>query len=260
MNEQIPDFEKLNSNEGIEPESSEKQDWKEVLGYNHEDALLELQKPIERILDELRPEIEQGNYSLILGDDASGRIPTLIMAKCIKKIYKEKGFELPLVRFVAGGQHSGEAEAKPSIQKRIASIKKELTENGLVEGRAGKTLVVTEYIRSGEGMKAIVDGLRENNMSTDIASVGIAGFQPELVKKLGTRIVAGMDRIPFIYSRKELAGLFKDKGSPIAKPLIKRLLLDDSKKDLQKKINTARVAVDEISENIYAHYNGKMVK
>src|SRR3989344_9337060 len=66
------------------------------------EALLGLEDPLANILEKLRPELERGEYRLIIGDDASGRIPTRIVGEVIKKLSEERGFPRPLVRFIAG--------------------------------------------------------------------------------------------------------------------------------------------------------------
>src|SRR3989344_8140945 len=62
----------------------------------------DLREPIENILIELMPDIETGAYSTIIGDDASGRVPTIILANVMKSIYELKGYPPPTVRFLAG--------------------------------------------------------------------------------------------------------------------------------------------------------------
>ena len=61
-----------------------------------------LEKPMEVILEKILPDIENGRYDLIIGIDASGRLPTLATNKFIKYIYQEKGYELPKTIFMAG--------------------------------------------------------------------------------------------------------------------------------------------------------------
>ena len=42
----------------------------------------ELETPLAEILEQLRPEIERGEYSAIIGDDASGRIIVNSLSLC----------------------------------------------------------------------------------------------------------------------------------------------------------------------------------
>ena len=40
--------------------------------------IAKLREPIKNILEQMRERIDRGEYTLIIGDDASGRIPTWI--------------------------------------------------------------------------------------------------------------------------------------------------------------------------------------
>ena len=54
-----------------------------------------LKEPIRDLLKQLHEHIDSGAYKLLIGGDTSGRIPTLIFNKVIKKIYQEKDFHVP---------------------------------------------------------------------------------------------------------------------------------------------------------------------
>lgn len=69
------------------------------------DKIADLRGSMEKLLDQLRPHIEGGEYQLIVGDDASGRIPTLIFRRIIKAIYEEKGYPKPETAFLQGEYH-----------------------------------------------------------------------------------------------------------------------------------------------------------
>lgn len=49
-----------------------------------------LYRRIERLLTQLKPEIDKCAYELIIGDDTSGRIPTLIFERVMNTLYREK--------------------------------------------------------------------------------------------------------------------------------------------------------------------------
>ena len=62
----------------------------------------ELELPIKIIIEKIRPRIENGEYGLIIGDDASGRIPTLILGNFIRKTSEQKGLDKPNIVFIPG--------------------------------------------------------------------------------------------------------------------------------------------------------------
>lgn len=74
-----------------------------------------LEYPIRDILEKMLPNIERGEYDLIIGIDASGRIPTIIMEKFIKHVYSKNRISLPDIRFMAG--KINEYNAKEMIEK-----------------------------------------------------------------------------------------------------------------------------------------------
>lgn len=55
------------------------------------EEVAELELPNKIIIEKIQSRIEAGEYGLIIGDDASGRIPTLILGNFIKKISEQKG-------------------------------------------------------------------------------------------------------------------------------------------------------------------------
>src|SRR3990167_11536940 len=70
----------------------------------------ELELPIKIIIEKIRTRIENGEYGLIIGDDASGRIPTLILGNFIKKVSEQKGLDKPNIIFIPGAFISGSFE------------------------------------------------------------------------------------------------------------------------------------------------------
>ena len=52
----------------------------------------ELREPMQKILQAMRENIEQGDYVAILGEDASGRIPALIFRKIFRRSLRKEWF------------------------------------------------------------------------------------------------------------------------------------------------------------------------
>src|SRR3990167_7175602 len=61
-----------------------------------------LEKPTEVILEKILGNIERGEYDLIIGADASGRVPTLVFKKFIDYVYKKLGYQTAKTIFLAG--------------------------------------------------------------------------------------------------------------------------------------------------------------
>ena len=136
--------------------------FKTETGFEIEDAFLELESLILPLIEKLKENIDKGEYDVLLGDDASGRIPTLILRGIInernRKRHPEfKSSELEIkTRFVAGGQLKNKDKLKDAIKESGLEVKK-------------KALVVTEYISSGKSMEKFSTALKELNIPFDIA-------------------------------------------------------------------------------------------
>jgi len=63
----------------------------------------DLEEPLEDILEQIKPEIESGTYRLIIGEDASGRIPALVIGGVINRQHENKGFPKALTVFLPVG-------------------------------------------------------------------------------------------------------------------------------------------------------------
>ncbi|MBI5420722.1 MAG: hypothetical protein HZA35_00180 [Parcubacteria group bacterium] len=85
---------------------------REMEEHIHYKEIVELEEPIQRLLDQLRPHLEKNEYRLIIGDDASGRIPTLIMRKVMDTIYAGLMFDVATIGFDSSHED-------PDVMKRI---------------------------------------------------------------------------------------------------------------------------------------------
>lgn len=165
-----------------------------------ESAIEELEEPIKFILMKMKPNLEKGDFEVIIGDDASGRLPTLIIGAVIKKVNSYLGFRLPSVRFFAG---KGE-------ERKAKKIKEFMEENNIRPSPTKKILVVTDFIATGSSLYPIIEALREQEIKFDIASIG------ELSEKHSEageeNFFSGNKRIePEIYGKGEMSGVVKDR-------------------------------------------------
>jgi len=114
----------------------------------------------------LKENIEKAAYSAIVGDDLSGRIPTLIMTEIMKKVYTEKKEKFRKTFFITPLQSKTfyEKLTEPSVAK----IKKELGDD------KRKVLVVTEYMSLGHNIDQIVNSLKNNNLQADVVSLEVS--------------------------------------------------------------------------------------
>lgn len=141
----------------------------------------------QNILRKLRRKIRTGSYELLVGDDASGRIPTLVLRKVLSALFQEEGHAPPSTIFLSGisGDQGASRQRICRIQSAIA--KRVQTNNRVInfayssiarflggylqDLRQKRALVVTEYIYSGGHIRPIVKGLHRNHIGTDVAAL-----------------------------------------------------------------------------------------
>lgn len=188
--------------------------------------ILSLRRPIVDLYRQYQEEIEGGEYGLILGDDVSGRIPTLILSEVIKSTYEKHGNTLPLTRFVAGGYHISskyDSESKDQLERRMLGTE-QLVRSYVKEMKArdsgARALLITEGISYGAALNDLLDGIKRVGIDLDVAAVGGLESGVETVqKKHGVRVSVGQEHVPGIYGHRALTGLQKERGSPVARAL-----------------------------------------
>lgn len=176
-----------------------------------------LKVPFSRLVYKLKEDIDAGTYDMLIGDDASGRIPTMALRKVFANrmrathpdITPDEDREALKTYFVAGGRsrHEDQYEHMRSFFEKIAPE---------VRRRA---LVVTEYIQSGESIRRLVKLLDAEHIPFDIATISFGiderDERSEEVRDFfrNHTIIAGIVTrnagAPLIYDRQDLAGVEK---------------------------------------------------
>jgi len=217
----------------------------EVPGFTPEIAALG--EPVYRIMKQLRAGFEQGQYQVIIGDDASGRIPALIVGEVAGKICHDAGREQPMIRFFAGSRFYGTLIDKTSSKwlNKKETIKETLS---LIDWHS-KALLVTETISTGASLELLIEQLRELGIQHEIAVVSLNGEsepKKKLEEKLGVPIYAGGSGLPPIYNKKTLSGVVKKPQETYAVPLREA---DESADNFS--VKQSREDVHILAEHIY---------
>lgn len=196
---------------------------------------------------EFMKSIEDGKYNLLIADDTSARVPSLIFNKVIKEVYSKKDFPDPKVLFVPGQMKS----TNPDISAKISNhINKYLEKVGLSDTEIN-ALVITDTIAEGTTIKKLSDALTKSNINCDIATLGLEFGGDEkkqrLENSLGRKIyttseggASGTFSVPYSQGVKKYPGEMVSKKIP----------------GIQNYINQARQMVDKISERIIEQING----
>lgn len=204
------------------------------------ESIKKLSEPIKRLLEQLRGRIDAGAYRFIIGDDASGRIPTLIFNKVLKAIYEKKGHNPPETIFFAGsGSFPKIGEEKELKKENLQAYLERLLEKKHLKQEYLRALVVTDIIESGNSLKPLADALRANGMKFDFATIASFPSKEEKekkVEKLGGEIFTGTG-ISGIYGRHYLSGVKKDSKElfsvPYEYPEGNKEELEEARKDVK---------------------------
>jgi adenine/guanine phosphoribosyltransferase-like PRPP-binding protein len=225
---------------------------KEVIEYPE---VAELEQPIKRIFDQLRERINSRTYPLLIGLDASGRIPALIIHEALGQVYGRKGFTKPEIFFCAGFRAASSEEVKI---KKGAELKEKITKFiqqrnvGLEKGK--RVLIVEDAIGKGGSTSPIIQVLNEMGYAVDVAAMGyiesadqirVEGKGKKSGVVLDVKVAIGQKGNPRIYDTPCLAGVMKHPGSVFSTGFgmaVKRkaLELENTKKKTKKQRETLR--------------------
>lgn len=131
---------------------------------------------ISKILTEtdFASRIESGEYGVILGEDTSGRIPTLFLKELIKGI-AGAGNNLPATNFYAShrinttSNETQRSEYKRNMKAYLEGLKWKYLSG---ENKGKKILICTEAVNTGGSVKSIIEILREIGCTVDILTFG----------------------------------------------------------------------------------------
>jgi len=237
---------KFESEENITTDEQPEQPIKEEV-WKLELEIRELREAIRHLLEQLHGHIDAGEYKLLIGGDASGRIPALIFDKIIKKIYREKGFDIPrtMSLFIAGGtswispldekskrisdhiskHYIGENLNLKSPDYTVYTVMDKLKMMLGKEDKIkydGRVLIIEDTIASGASIKPVTDALKKMGIDFDIATIGLQATDEKryIEKILGGKIFYSLEYTPGIYRSKSLSGVKKDRGDLFSQPNI----------------------------------------
>lgn len=226
------------------------------------EEIAELEEPIKNIIGKIKERIEKGEYGIIIGDDASGRIPALVLGGLIKKISKLRNLSEPNIIFIPGKLNN------PQDEKMAEMLQNHLSKYGVK--KEGRVLVVTEAIVSGQTLSVLSALLKKLGFVADIAAIGIEDqysfMENEREKNLGNSNIISGDYIrkgslgeshtPLVYGkRREKTGVYKNSGD-LKSQSVKSMYGNTqiNKTEIQKKINETRIEANILVDKLVDWY------
>lgn len=233
-----------------------------------------LEEPLLKILEELRPQIDNGAYGIIIGDDASGRLPAVIMSDVVDAIYRKDGKKSPIVRFIAGarnlmGHSLGSEDARAKKHAFDLQIERMISDAGLSDSPEQETrvLIVTDYVVNGISSRFLNGGLYLKKLPADIATIAL-GSNTKL-KYLnytdGTTLVSGgIIGAPSIYGKRDMSGIVKQ-GKQLFSESTRKVFgkthpdlepadLEARMRVMQQRVNAARGVAREVASRLVEAY------
>jgi len=211
-----------------------------------------LRRPMEQVLLQLGDKLEAGEYGVIIGDDASGRIASLALTDIVNHVYEDKGYKKPQHLFLAG-QRGQDVDVKS--REIGAHLEKVLHKDEINKGK--KVLIVTDVIETGSSLIPLTKYLTEKGVEHDVVTMSFhlqgGGVSIYTIHKLETTFQANIyGPILFknsqhhqIFGKHNLAGVQKDRGD---------LLSHRHEKYNAQEVKQVRKDLHILSEEIYSSY------
>lgn len=169
----------------------------------------------EKLLKQLMPALKEHKYNIVIGDDASGRVPTLIFGGLIREINQQDKLEPPKVLFFAAGRRESkrsQKKVKQGITKHLLGLEK----GGEINPEKSRTLIVTEHMDTGKSLEYLAEAVKAAGLSCDAASLtselNIEDYKFNKSKKLqGSKLYIGEQKewTPPFYGKRNLSGVIK---------------------------------------------------
>lgn len=163
---------------------------------------------LARLVVEIRERIPQ--YDTVISDEASGRLPALLLYKIINQKRAEEEKPAARIRFVSAGYFRKKAGDMGGPQANRATEKFFRKNKDILSGR---TLLVSEYIQSGKSILSLVKILERTGANFDLAVVSCRkpeAYDRAIRKRLFYGQIGGVGAA--FYNRHNLTGVVKGRG------------------------------------------------
>lgn len=254
---------------GSEEKTSKEKQWElsrtgwDLDRERREKEIFELKEPMCKILRSLSEDIDNGKIQFLVGDDTSGRVPTLILKKCIARLYDKQQLPSPETYFI-NGPGGGLRLNDEQFEQRVNLVTQHL--NKCMENRdvQRKILLITEAINSGDSIRPTLEACKRLEMLIEIVAVGVDRDEKDIEKDLDVKIHFGMYGTPLIYNKPAYAGVYKkkpsglerygDKPAPLIAESYKQTVQKKDQLEKQQWLNEIRREVDVLVDEVVEFY------
>ncbi|MBT6691200.1 hypothetical protein HOB10_02630 [Candidatus Parcubacteria bacterium] len=233
------------------PENTSSEDFKV------QEIIEELRDPLSKIIEQVLEKIKQGKYGLIIGDDASGRIPTIILSRFMNKVSNHLNTAKPKVGFFTGSS----GLTSKQIESKKEAIKESVDKSDVDLGDDNEVLVVTDTVATGASVAPIFQALKEMGVNTEVATIGIDNgsgvFADTPLKQkanveriLGVKIYHGQEGTPDVF--------YKDKGKLSGVEKNPEDLHAHVYKPEPEMVIAARKYAEELADELFAEFKDRL--
>lgn len=176
-----------------------------------ENVIFDTKERVRSVLREIKEDVEAGKYGMVLGIDASGRVPALLLANTIKYQTEIE------TRFVAGANID-----RDEYKKRISELTDVFTTKEFLGNLNDKeVLIIDDIIASGRSLELVCTALKELGIPYQVVALGFENTThsiSDLEDLLGSKIIIGKtgtpldDLYPEIYGKHQMSGVKKGVG------------------------------------------------
>jgi len=166
-------------------------------------------------VSEMKDKISRGDYKCLIGDDASGRLSTLLWRDFLNRINSENDGEPVDTYFLAGSRFIDFEERQEKI-KDLTEYLKSLNLESKLENKNDTVLITTDTIQTGQSLVPLTQALGNLGIKYEIMTNVLFEETPQymLEANLGCKIHYGElrnnDIAPKTYGDMTISGVTKD--------------------------------------------------
>lgn len=220
---------------------------KHTTGPEYHTLVSSIEEPMTKICTELKPRFESGEYSIIVGDDTSGRIPTLVIREFARVVSRETGAGIPPAVFLQPGRMVADEDLESQFEKRVKPL--------AIDKHAKKALIVTDYVYRGTTLNRLSNIFRNSSLNFDVVVLRMFNeFDKEKLDLPETSLLIVGDILPYppdIWRKTYLTGLtrvvdIRDRVEVVKKNLHTRIRVGQAREDVH-------LLIHKIAQQLYPH-------